>query len=1486
MSPAEFHQRCQQLLERSEEGFRFDANLTDDAIAQHWLSSLSGEALILSDSELESEDARSAVTLAGKIGQEWAINGAGISFQAKTAKIIHASTLQIEISGSIEVDGVEIPLEGGLDDRGRLALCLSAEESIETPFAKLAAALSANRLNPDFGGAAKLLDSGTLQSFELSFARDSETAFSFSIAIKPAWKGVFKKLGVTEAVGSLKGSQPPNEGLTESPLTSQCAIALEVKLGGSSFEALMSPKGSSVWVLTLKAGKVPALSTVSALAGSETGGKLDQLLGEFGVSTAGIERVSFTIDLETHKLISAAATAGVVVYGLNLIGEVILPDASISAGLNHQFPVDLKGLLSEFAPVESWMPAAAVDSLQVALDPRLKIYSAAAEISADWRINLGDVSGTIAKVGVELRKSPDGTDASIHGQLTFAGTIFDVSGKTETGAPGWEFEGDTTGDPISLQVWLGEVAPALGVSEIPWTPDLTIEDVRIWFDTATKNYQFDAKASLDENLEILGQQLPVLRAAVELDSERDSETEERKLSGRIVGKLEIGGAGFAITYEFGEKRLLKGVWRNADEKLDASEIPGGFLGEIEHAIPKGLMLKGAAFEYDFGDKSLNVVAETENGSRVFFVFTPPQIKADVSVNVVATSTDNPLLKDQPEEDQTASADAKHGFVFGLELFIGDDGKAKDGLPGDLQNLDTSLKGAQKFFGSTNSGNSTAAAFVALISTVRYDRFKVPQLPALPISDADSSEKPAATPIDSGTMNLQPGISLALQVHFGAPSPQPSEMDRIAQLAGATDLVVMATANKNQFSVLAVVEGDLRIPTPGGASLDVTKAGVSVVADLKNPTNSRFDAFGELTIDLDHRVIATSVVLEVSPEGLQLAANAKGDPSILDGPPGMVGMHLEDIGVVVGVEFEPLGVDFGFEAGFFIQGDGDKPMLKTGKDQGKFVYVLNIVEEAEIPVPDPILLAFSVDEISIEEAIIAVTGKTSDALPDKVRNAVREINKVVKASDVSAYWAQQAVMLPDGSTVDPGFGFSAAINVMDAWEAFGQLNVNEANGVKGKAMMSPIEIGDVLRITGTSEGFRKPSPANLQLQSYSRYVKGKPPEVPKPIEDDYLVTPGGPFFQIDTTKTDSKFLVLSCDVELFESVSSGLELEVGSDEIKFDFSLDIDGAARFDVNADLKRGDGGFAFDADCVFDLALQGEIGPVKASVDVPVFGEVDVDLGKLELDTRIDAKMRIELSKSDFLVKIEGDFDFEGATLSIPPLKFSKDNTLKSLKHLGSELLDHIENEAETIFKDLIMAAARQFADAARKVAEVAKEVGQDIVEAEEWAADEATKAIETADEAEKTVEKGAREVGKQATALAKETTKITKDSIAGATLLANEAKTTATRLANEAATKVADLEHKTEEAAAEATAFVSDTAEQTREVLAETAKEVSRIAGEAEHDANKLVNDAKHDADKIVSKAEKTAKGLYKDAKHLANKAKDLLKDVGSTIKGWFS
>lgn len=1082
--------------------------------------------------------------------------------------------------------------------------------------------------------------------------------------------------------------------------------------------------------------------------------------------------------------------------------------------------VNLTSMVTQSLGIDTALPEIDLDELTAQVDTSGD-FTIRGALSSPWSFEVNHQLFAVEDLQFAIAKTGKSKSVYLSGISIFAGINFYVVTTVNSGAlgnNGFQFEGGTVADKsISLREFVNWLLSFLGTSLPASVPDIRLSNLKVTFDSGTKAFGFEGETETEIAIPFLKEEHGKIHASVKLNSSVDTSTGHRQLTGYMEGDFTLGTSKFTLQYALGkDSHVFEASWESTDEhdRLGINTLLDAVGVDHDVRIPDGLDLNltKVYLQYQAERETLKLVADSATYGEVFMILSKL-----------------PLGKPNPNEEVPPPGQGTWQFVFGWDY-----------------------KNTNKFSDIPVLGEGLGAADIfhldtvgLLISSADIKEFEIPEMPAFKQvqsgSDASAqSESDTHKPVGSGSIiPLGKGLAFVAEMDL-ANSDQGGNMPALREVVTVGKLTVMAAINPEQesFSITAMLQGGITIPTGGESNLSLRNPALSFIFN----DGIVFQLYGDLSMHFDHETIDVRPALSISMEEIEFSVDVEFEEGWKK-PMGIQGLTLDEVGFEMGVNLLPApGVNLGLEGQSHI---GNHPRATDN-----FAFVLEIIEE----IPDPLVLSFYLDEVSVQTALDVFVPDVQVNLPDLVKN--------IKLTQVSFYWAESPTVLPDGSIAQPGLRFGGNLQLLD-FTAHAALAIDQTNGISGDFETSPIHIGNVLSVTGHGEGI------------YLKLKDGKPlplrvrPEDNSDIETLEVVPPGGPVFAFRTTQ--SPYLQMSLKVSFLGLLNEEVEALVSNDGIMFALDYDLGHTVQAHLDFTLNKT----GFQAHSQFGIHLKADLGPIRI---------LGVDFGTIHLDTGFDISMSIEASLEHFELKLNGEFDFEGARLSFPEIHLAF--APRSLAELPGIILNWIKDHVGEIFKDLFDAAGHLLKEGLQEVEHLAEEAGKEIAhlatEAEheaERVISDAVKAVEhTAEEAAEEVIKIEQEAEKILTDAANEVEKLATEAVEAVEHIGEEI----THLAQEAEQEIEHIGEEIAEEARQVAAAVSrlaqEAAAEVKAIADAVTREVSQILHEAERAAQAVLNAART----VVNALENEAKALWDEAKRLADAIANAAKQVGNAVE----
>lgn len=769
---------------------------------------------------------------------------------------------------------------------------------------------------------------------------------------------------------------------------------------------------------------------------------------------------------------------------------------------------------------------------------------------------------------------------SVTGALAISGSTFDLTGTLADG-PTLRF---SVSPGQSNGPLLADVAMTLGDVALPdGMGTVALRDVAVTW--SPKSGDWGIGGSLDLSIP-LGPKTFASTLTLAIDSSAGADS-KRATSGKLTGTLALDDMDFELVYDLqsaGQK--VDATW-NAEGKADFTSLAAAFglqAPTVDLTLPD-LGLQTLAFETDWsdaGEQSIQFTGTTALGDAFFLV-------------------------DRPKADQP------WGFVFG-------------GAVKDATRLSHILAPA--------GIDADALDFIALQSAFFL------------VSSAQFSDLGVAALLGLGEekMSVSQGASAGVLLDLDGSTPARPDVAALKTvLAGHPPVLaaqVTLSTNIAAIAVTAQLDGDLKISGTGTSALTLSDCAVVLKLDPLDLT-----VRGSLSFLVGRQTVQATGLLTVGETGITAAFDIHGqDGGTLPAPVGFTGVHLTDLGMIVGVTLEPPSVEAGV-LGRFVIGPDPAPAvgmsvqaraLTAMPPANEFVMVLGLDGE----LPNLLLLSMYLQELSFAKAIEAITNQEPQNLPDILGG--------LTATGLTLYWcdAVAGIQQPDGTWAYAGFGFNAAVDLY-GFHAHAALKIDSTGGITGDACIDPIHIPGVLDLTGDGPG----TPAAYTGQA--------------------TVQPGGALIHVSTAA--SPYLDIAGRITLFGTVSESLHAEVTTSGLTFE----------------LDASTPGFSSTLQCAVQRAGHFEMHfSIQLNLDIDLGSVAGVRLGRIHLaDTEMTAAVVADVT-SGFVLTIDGDFELDGNRFTMPTI--SVNVPFSSLEEIPGAIVQQVQTEAEAVFKQVYDAAA----------------------------------------------------------------------------------------------------------------------------------------------------------------------------------------------------
>ncbi len=1208
-------------------------------------------------------------------------------------------------------------------------------------------------------------------------------------------------------------------------------------------------QATSFSISSVNVGYVPSSSHLAFVAADFVNPTTWSLLPDI-IEVSDIEIKCMVIDplqKQGHSQLSATLSGEIDIEGAIFQVAVKMPEESVSGWLKPGNTIYLGAFLTKFVPGAPEMSSLSLNQASVAYDHSEQNFSLLLGSDDTWSLPFFgqqkiDVTSVILHINRTGNEQSSQFTAGLQGEIL----LFDVpiqlsaqfsaqdhknqqqeGAENSTSESGWDFSGTAGSEaqPVKLTRIVDEISEVFGGHLSSQAPDVDITKISIAFNTATKDVAFSGATHTQIEIPFLTGDHAKIHASVELQSQLSSSTGKRELSGFMEGDFTIGSSKFTLQYQLGQdSHIFEASWESTSDSdllgIDTFLDAMGVSNDISIPHDVDLNLKKVYLRYQAERETLQLVADSATYGDVFLIVSKL-----------------PIGQPHPDEDVPEPGQGTWQFVFGW----------------DYANTHTfsQVPVLGHGFGPADIFHLDSVGII--ISSADIKQFEIPELPALTTltSGVNTALNNATNtvavnqprkPVGQGNViPLTKGIAFVAVMDLGK-SEQSGSMAPLRTIVTETTLTVMAEVDiaKEAFSISAILQGSVDIPTGASSDLRIGNAGLSFIFN----DGIIFQLFGDLSMHLGDQTVDVEPKLSISEEEIEFSVPITFENG-WHSPMGIQGLTLDEIAFAMGINLLPApGVNLGLQGQSHI---GDQPRASDN-----FAFVLEIVEE----VPDPLLLSFYLEEVDIKTAFEVFVPDEANTLPP----IVNEIN----LTDVNFYWAESVVIMPDGTVAQPGLRVSGNLELL-GFSAHAALAIDQTSGIAGEFETSPVHFHNVLSVTGKGKGV------------YLNQKNGKTlPVTIEPNKDNTgvsrveVVPPGGPVFIFRTLS--SPYLQMSIKVSFLDLVSEEIEALVANDGIYFKFEYDL--AHLVKAEFDFTLSESGFIAHSD--FGLHLKADLGPIKI---------LGVDFGSIHLDTGFDIRVYIRVDADQFKFCINGDFEFEGARLSFPEISLSF--APKSLSELPEIIIKQIEDHLEEIFRDLFDSAAQLLKEGFKEVEHLAEEAGKEVAKIATEAEQEAKKLVSDAAAA---VEHSAEEAAQAVVAIEHEAEKVLTDAAQEVAHIGQEAAQEVEKIGQDIAHVAQAAEHEVEAIGQEIVQEAQEVAHEVEHLASEAVAEVEAIGKAAEEEAKTIVNAAHQAADAVINAAKKVvdvlnneAKALWSEAKKLADDLANAAKKVGHAVEG---
>ena len=896
--------------------------------------------------------------------------------------------------------------------------------------------------------------------------------------------------------------------------------------------------------------------------------------------------------------------------------SALYPDWAVQAYLKQGSVLKVSEIIKGF--LSSGVDVPEVDIYNLDINISSGNYSLNLLALGDWEILSSPLAVAITEVEFSVSKTPNQLTGNVFGQLYIADVDFSVSASYDSNQKGWAFSGTAaTESTISITTFIGNILTSLGLPDVTSSgPQVDLKNLGVNYNTGTKAFGFGAESTTQLTVPFFDKKID-LDVKLRMDSEIDSKTSKRTFDAIFAAQVDIGSAEFTIEFEaLKEAKTITGSWQEKDGGSFGVEDIAKFLGISTNGIDipssLNLSLSSAMFVMDITNKQFTLAATSKDFGTAFF---------------------------------TAGKDSNSelGFVFGVNF-------NKISKLSQIPEFGKDLKAADFLTLDTAS---------IIITKGTFNTYKVPQLPDL---SQISTTTPAAPVAQGTTLKLASGITFACAIDMEDTGKNNTLVKNLNSITGHGNLVLQFTISTALLSIRSILEGSVKIPT-GGNPLIISNPVVEI--DITEEIFVKLGASFSFTIDGVDTMVA--IMISIGETEASVSGNVTFPNGSLPAPPGVKGLHLTEVGLLMGIFFEPPSLVLGLSGKFKI---GE---VQTKDDE--FSFVLQIGEEEAVP----LYLSFYIDELDMGTLVTLFTDQEPSS------DLMKMLNEV-SASELSFYYALIDVILPDNTTALAGFGFSGELDIF-GFGMFAELEIKQTVGIVGKAQTNPIDLKGILQIEGDGKEISRNVGSNGNVISNKATT-----DTPKDVTKKVIVKKGGPNLEVSTSS--SPFLKANWIISLFDIEKQSTDIEVGLKGITFDLSYSIKGVESFVLKNTLK---GWTSYSGEASFGIKVDQSIDLSKAGIP----------LGSIHLKGSVGATFKAAINSKEISFSIDDmGIDSSLGSFNVPDITLSE--SMKSLKKLPKEILDQIVKEAEKIFFSLISDPLIFAKHAYKKLITTAEDVG----------------------------------------------------------------------------------------------------------------------------------------------------------------------------------
>ncbi|GEM_PF-5279419 len=686
-------------------------------------------------------------------------------------------------------------------------------------------------------------------------------------------------------------------------------------------------------------------------------------------------------------VLSLSLSGEVAFYGTTLEATISLPSMAISLKLPNGQTMNLSQCVGTLIGSTN-LPSGNLNCNQFDLSatPAQKQYSFRASLSDSWSHTIGSQNVDLKQASLHLESNNGSNTLSVSGTASIGSIQATASLAYANSA--WTFSAAQQSGQVPIGSFIQDLSSLFGTDfSVPNAiSSLEMSAFSLQYASNTKTLQGNLSIQEGQPIEIAGCSMNL-----GLSASFNSGASGTSASCTFSGTWAVGSEQFSVELSEQSGSLsFAAQWQaTAGSSLGFEDLATALGISHDLSVPSSLNLSLTAVTvaYDASTEQFVISASTASGDAFFF------------------------------SQKTAGGQA--AFVFGVALDGTENPSDIPGIGSQFKALDSlSLSQVQIYLASES------------LSSV-----SMPSLPKLP---GGSSPQITALP----QQGIQQGISVSANLDLSTTSN--TEIKHAASMVAEDALTLMITADPSNDSVTASC--NLASPATISTGSGSGKISIEQCRFYVTATEDDFtvNLAGSWSFPMFGQTIDTTIRVTLSDDEADVAIELQDKNGTFPAPPGVKGLHLQSIGLEMGIEFDPPSVEFGI-SGQAVVGSGSG-------DQGDFSIVLAF----DADVPNPLYLSFSLEQLDVSEAIALFTNENEDSALD-----------FLKAEDLSFYWCETPQTLPSGLVTQPGFGFSGAVSVLD-FDTYAEMEISATQGVSGDFTCSPIHLGSFFSLTGNGQ----------------------------------------------------------------------------------------------------------------------------------------------------------------------------------------------------------------------------------------------------------------------------------------------------------------------------------------------------------------------------------------------------------------------------------